>query len=449
MSSNRRSPGARRLAFDVLTRVEAEGAYAGRLLDAAAGHHPDPREAGLARELTLGVLQRRSALDHALSAHLRRPLEKVEPPVLIALRLGAYQLLYLDRIPDHAAVDGSVRLVQAAKRRSASGFVNGVLRNLVRNREQALPAAPELGDVDGLARYEGHPSWWTRRMVERHGWEIAASLLAADNAPATLTLRAAGGVAAVDSLRDELGEAGIETEPGRYIEDALRLTSGGLAGSRALDEGRAWVQDEASQLVARLVGPGDGPILDACAAPGSKTFLLSADPQAQVVAADLHPARLRRMREGLDRLGRDNVSLVAADMRRPTFEGDFGRVLVDAPCTGTGTLRRHPEIRWRLQPEDPARLADLQRQILDACAARVAPGGVLVYAVCSLEAEEGPQQVEAFLQRDPRFRLEDPRECLPAGAHVLLDEKGCLATSPPDGVDGFYAARFRRDGSAL
>ncbi|HEX6850548.1 MAG TPA: transcription antitermination factor NusB [Candidatus Polarisedimenticolaceae bacterium] len=425
-------------AFDVLRRVEAARAFAGILLEEREGRFADPRDAALLHELVLGVLRRRAALDHAIARVSSRPLGEVDLEVLIALRLGAYALLHLDRVPDFAAVTTSVDLVRAAGRKAAAGFANGVLRQIARRGAALLPPEPARGDADALALYASHPAWWTRRLVQRVGWDRARAIVEADNLPAATVLRVRHGI---DPRLD-----GIESRPGTFAPGALHVVSGRPTATPGFAAGTFWMQDEGSQLVPALAGVGAGArVLDACAAPGGKTLAL-ADAVGEtgfVVAADRHAGRLRRLARNVARCRLGNVAAVAADMTAPPLRAGFDVVLVDAPCSGTGTMRRHPEIRWRLRLEDLPAIAERQQRLLAAAAGLVRPGGAIVYAVCSMEPEEGASVVETFLASHPAFRRADARPFLPEPARALVGEEGYLHTSPDlDGMDGFFAARI-------
>lgn len=441
---------ARQLAFEILHRVAEEGAYASVLLDHYRDAVEDRREAALARELVLGVLRRRAILDHVLARAASRPLERVDPPVLMALRVGAYEILYLERIPEFASVDSSVDLLKRTGYRSAAGFTNAVLRTVARDGKDRLPREPELGDVGALALFHSHPRWWVERLVKREGWEAACHLLAANNRPAAAVLRPNLHRTDPEDLARRLAAEGVTTEPCRFVPDALRVREGSPHRMQAFRDGLFSVQDEASQLIPMLFGPlGASPrVADVCAAPGGKTLQLAqALPDGGwILACDLHPGRLRRMQDNLRRVGAAEVALLAADMSAssPVLQ-TFDHVLVDAPCTGTGTLRRHPEIRWRLGPDDPGRLATLQSELIGKAASLLAPGGKLVYAVCSLEPEEGEKVLEGFLEAHPDFAVADPREHLPESARSLVDGSLTLRTSPAAGeLDGFFGVLLGR-----
>jgi 16S rRNA (cytosine967-C5)-methyltransferase len=444
------APNPRRDAFEILRRVEEAGAYASILLERRAAAYGDPRDAGLLTELVLGVLRRRSALDHAVMGASSRPLAEIDRAVLTALRLGAYALLFLDRVPDFAAVDTAVSLVRAAGRNRAAGFANGVLRKIAREGRALLPVEPAQGDLEGLALARSHPLWWVRRQAALRGPIAAAALLEADNQPAATVLAPVLRISSGAVLAATLAREGVSVEPCRFVPSALRVVAGVPQRTSAFREGAFWIQDEASQLTVAMLGPAIGPrVADLCAAPGGKTLGLAARVSRGgiVVAADRSLGRLKRAASAFARVHVAGVACVVADLTRfpGTLAGEFDDVLVDAPCSGTGTFRRHPEIRWRLVAADLAALAARQSSLLDAAASLVAPGGRIVYSVCSMEPEEGEQVIEAFLTRQPAFRRVDPRPFLAEPARSLVGADDALRTSPlDDGLDGFFAVVLTR-----
>jgi 16S rRNA (cytosine967-C5)-methyltransferase len=442
-------PNPRRDAYRILRRVEDSGAFASVLLEMGSADLRDPREVALLTEIVLGVLRRRRLLDHAIAAAATRPLGDLDRAVLTAIRIGAYALLYLDRIPDFAAVDTAVALVKEAGWAKAAGFANGVLRKIARLRSALLPAPPESGDVEALSLFRSHPAWWTRRVVSRFGWDRADALLAANNEPAATVLAPWPAAGSSAMLGEALAADGVLVEACRFVPGALRVVSGAPQRAKAFREGAFWIQDEASQLAVLLFGEAVGPrVLDACAAPGGKTLALAARTRegGLVVAADRHVSRLSRLTQNVGRLRAANVVPLACDLsRRAPFRGSFDDVLVDAPCSGTGTLRRHPEIRWRLKPDDLLVHGERQRRILSAAAEVVRPGGRLVYSVCSIEPEEGEDVVASFLADRPEFARADPRSGLSITARTRIGGDLALSTSPlDDGMDGFFAVLLTR-----
>jgi 16S rRNA (cytosine967-C5)-methyltransferase len=444
-------PNPRRDAYRILRRVEESGAFASVLLESRSVELRDPREIALLTEIVLGVLRRRMILDHAIAAAASRPVDTIDRAVVTAIRIGAYALLYLDRMPDFAAVDTAVVLVKEAGWGKAAGFANGVLRTIARRRASLLPPAPVPGDAASLALFHSHPLWLAERLVSRFGWDRTAELLAANNEPAATVLAAWPDAGTAESVASRLASEGIRVESCRFVPDALRVVAGVPQRSSAFRDGAFWIQDEASQLAVRLFDGSVGPrILDACAAPGGKTLALAAraGEAGLVVAADRHAGRLSRLAQNLRRLRAERVVPLVCDMsRRAPFRSSFDDVLLDAPCSGTGTLRRHPEIRWRLQPEHLVAHGERQRRILEHAAELVAPGGRLVYSVCSMEPEEGDAVVAAFVADHSDFVRANPRAGLAAPASALIGEDLALRTTPlNDGMDGFYAALLTRRG---
>ncbi|HEX6135061.1 MAG TPA: 16S rRNA (cytosine(967)-C(5))-methyltransferase RsmB [Longimicrobiales bacterium] len=429
---------ARSAALETLRAVRG-GALADRALERAA-RRLEPRERAWTRELVYGVLRLRGRLDHHISTHSDRPIESLDPETLDILRLGAYQLLEMGGVPAYAAVSESVELAKRHARRSA-GFVNAVLQSLRRAPAESTFPALERDPVAYLATWGSHPRWLVERWVTRFGADAARRLVEADNARPELYVRALGPDPAAVASR--LAQRGITAEPFRLLPRALRLTAGTAAA--ALEAAPLIVQDPAAGLIVDFVGPVPRRVVDLAAAPGGKAIGLAADapdPERLVAAADVSLHRLSRLRQNVARLGelaRGVVPLVA-DGRTPPFR-PAELVLLDAPCTGTGTFRRHPDGRWRIGPADLAALAALQAELLDAAAPVVRPGGVLVYATCSLEPEENEMQVEAFVKRNDGFVLERGSG-VPAS---VLDERGMLRVLPHEhGVDGAFAARLRR-----
>ncbi|MGH7564130.1 MAG: 16S rRNA (cytosine(967)-C(5))-methyltransferase RsmB [Gemmatimonadota bacterium] len=441
----RRAGSGRRQAFDVLRDVET-GRRADESLDRRA-RDLDRRERAFAMELAYGSVRWRGRIDHHLDHLLDRGLASLPPDLIAILELGAYQILFMDRVPDRSAVDESVRLArEVLPERMAdwgAGLVNGVLRNLARRRE-ALPL-PDPADVAGrLAVEHSHPRWLVERWLARLGPVATAELLARDNRTPRLHLALHPRAGGVESVLASFRARGIDATPHAAHPDAIVVEAGvppdRLPGWR---EGRFWVQDAGAQWVSAMVDPpGDAPFLDACAAPGGKLAgLLARSPVTRALALDLEPRRLARVRQNLDRLVLGGAWLVAADTRAVPARRPFPLVLVDAPCSGTGVLGRRPDARWRREPHDIGRFAALQGELLDGVADRVAPDGVLLYATCSLEPEENSGVVESFLARRHDFRVD------PAGDHIPAVHRDgpYLATRPWEAdVDGMFAARLVR-----
>ena len=437
---------ARSIAFDVLMRVEEGGAFASRALDAAlsqAGPLP-PREAGLATALVYGTLRRALQLDAALAPHSSRPIDKLDPAARVLLRMGAYQLLVM-QTPPHAAVGETVQLAKGTAHGRAAGFINAVLRALL--RAGAPPPPPSLADdpVAHIAAVESLPRWLAEEWVAWLGADEALALAAAMNGPAPLTVRSPRPA----ELLERALAAGLAARACAGSPDGLTLGGGSVADLTRAAAGLPFqVQDEGAQAVVLLAAGHlrgrTARVLDACAAPGGKAFHLAEllGPGSEVVAVELHPRKAEALRQEAQRRGLP-VTVICADASRPLpgiAPGSFDAVLVDAPCAGLGTLRRHPELKLRRLPEDLPRLAALQLEILRAMARYARPGAPVTYAICSLSRTEGPQVVAAMLGEGWR------RDKAPAVVVLgLLDPAGDLLTLPHrHGADGFFAARIVR-----
>jgi len=423
---------ARRGALLVLGHV-ARGRPLATLLDQTAAGLADARDRALVHELVLGTLRRRGCLDHVLARLSRRPLDTLTPAVRDALRLGAYQLLYL-RTPAHAAVSETVDLAREAEPRAA-GFANAILRRL--QREGPPPEPDPAADPVGWMSTAGSlPRWLAERWHARLGAAKAlARARAALEAPACFVRLNPR----VPDAREQLAAAGIELEAAA-VPGAFRASEAAL-GPFA-ESGLLYVQDAGSQLVARLAA-AEGLLLDACAAPGGKAMLLSdlAGDSTRVIAAEASRTRLALMARLARRWGASRLHLLGADALRPPFRRDFASVLVDAPCSGLGTLARNPDIRWRITPPDLERHAARQRSLLESLCRVVRPGGTLVYATCSLEPEETHEVVGAFLAEHPAF----VQDQLPEWAQPFAREGRVELEPAPDEGDGFFAVRLRRE----
>lgn len=433
---------ARALAITTLARVEATQAYLNVVLDAALDENPlaDPRDAGLVTEVCYGATRRRLLLDAAILQVADRKLDALEDKVLAALRIGAYQLFFT-RVPKHAAVADTVEALKQVGLDRAAGFVNAILRRI---SEMPAPPSAAPGDFSAkLALEHSHPQWLVKRWLRHFGADRTVEMLAADNSAPSVVVR----VNASKTTRAELltlwDESGIEATPTTVSPQGLVLESPGRVDHLlGYSEGLFAVQDEAAQLVGLYAAvPAGAKVLDVCAAPGGKALHLAET--NTVVACDLHANKLRLIQAEAARLGLEaNITTRACDASKPLPEdlGEFDVVMVDAPCSGLGTLRRHPELRYRRKEEDIAALAKLQRSIIENAQVLVKPGGLLVYAVCSPEPQEGADQAELFLRSHPDFTAEPP-----SLGYAVPDDQGHLRTLPgKEGMDGFFAARLRR-----
>ena len=415
---------------------------AGVLLDAAFDRRSgllDARDRRWAQELVYGMLRRRSWLDAVLGERVRGGMVRLDPDLTDLLRLGAQQLLHMGSVPPYAAIGQTVELAKQRHGVGASKLVNAVLRRLDRDRADLHVETP-ADAVAALALRFSHPRWLVARWLARWGARETASLLEANNAQAPLVVRPFGVVR--EQLEAMLESSGVAVADAPLVSDSLAIGGGvGLRDLGAFQQGLFFVQDPAATLVTRYSAfPAGARVADVCAAPGGKAVEL-ARTAAFVVASDASVARLGRLRETVARLELRNVHPLVSDARAPALM-PLEAVLVDAPCTGTGTFRRHPDARWRLAPNDIAVLAATQRAILHAAASIVAPRGLLVYSTCSLETEENDAQVETFLAAHPEFTLEPPPEgTVPA---AVLDAGRLRVLPHRHGADGAFAARLRR-----
>jgi len=436
---------ARAAAFEILLRVELEDSYATELLHSARVSRLSPPDHSLATELVMGVLRWRPVLDRSLAQASSKQLERLDREVLTALRLGIYQLQFLSKIPARAAIYESVELAKTARKRSAAPFVNAVLRK-IGNTSSDLEKIAAAGDSRALAELSAHPEWLVSRWVDRYGIERARQICRRDQTVPETAIQLDDEATAV-----ELSQAGVQLEPGLLLATAHRVRSGDVTKTGAYREGRVSIQDEASQLVAAVLGHGSA-ILDCCAAPGSKTsFIARRNPRALVIASELHAHRARLLQR---RIRRPNVRIVAADARHLPFDGTFDRILADVPCSGTGTLARNPEIKWRLTAADLTDLQARQIAILKAALMQLGPGGRLVYSTCSLEREENETVVEQMVRELAGVAIVDVRgelERLVREGELAWPNPGSLVAGPYlqtlPGVhpcDGFFAAVVER-----
>ena len=457
---------ARAAAIEILLKVEREQSYASELLHSARFAKLSAADHGLATELVLGVLRWRSLLDERLAAVSSQKLQRLDDEVLAALRLGIYQLQFLSRVPARAAIFESVELVKAARKASAAAFVNAILRKLAKAPAQGtgegstaiediFATIHSSADSRTLAQNAAHPEWLVARWAECYGLEPARQICAHDQHAPRPAIHIYDGQSEFQSpdfqSMDELAGAGIELAPGRLLAAARTVLAGDVTRTSAYRQGRISIQDEASQLVALLVGRGDT-VLDCCAAPGGKTALLAArNPHSTVFASELHPHRARLLRS---LVRQPNVRVVGADARQLPFSTAFDRILVDAPCSGTGTLARNPEIKWRLTTRDLEDLQARQIAILKSALAQLAKGGRLVYSTCSLEREENEEVVKAALTGASDFSIADCRtelEHLQRSGELCMKDVGSFLSGPNlrtiPGIhpcDGFFAALIEK-----
>ena len=418
---------------------------AGEMLDASFDRRTvrfDARDRRWTRELVFGSLRKRAILDAYLQQRVNGGVGRIDADLIDLLRLGSYQLLMMGSVPPYAAIGQTVELAKRRHGIGASKLVNAVLRRLDRDREQlALPSSADA--VEALALEQSHPAWLVARWIDRWGRDETQRLLVANNAEAPLIARPVQVVR--EQLEASLEESGVHVEDAPLLRDSLVLAGpiASLAELSAFRKGQFHLQDPASTLVTIYAGiPAGAIVADVAAAPGGKSVEMARVAE-RVYASDLSFARLRRVKENIDRLELTNIHPFVADARHPATR-EVDAVLLDAPCTGTGTFRRHPDARWRIKPSDLAVAASAQRELIRAAAKQVKIGGLLIYSTCSLETEENDAIVEGFLRDHPSWRLEPPA---PGTVPANVLDGGYLRVLPQaHGVDGSFAARIRRVG---
>jgi 16S rRNA (cytosine967-C5)-methyltransferase len=456
--SHRSVSPARAAAFDILLRVERESSYASELLHSRTCDQLTVIDHSLTTELVMGVLRWRSLLDSQIAAQSSQLLSKLDLEILTALRLGLYQLWWLDRIPARAAINESVELVKRARKRSAAPIVNAVLRKLASGKspERGISPTPiDHASAETIAAKTAHPLWLVERWAQAYGLEGTLKICRYNQLIPTTAIRLRH-----RDAEHRLQAEGIELVPGALLASARRVQHGDITHTASFRAGLCVIQDEASQLVAGLVGHGEH-VLDCCAAPGGKTLAVAdRNLNADIAALELYPHRARLLRKLLGahaqttEAGSRRIQVVAGDARDLPFAAKFDRVLVDVPCSGTGTLSRNPEIKWRLAPSDIADLPSRQIAILRSALDQVAAGGRLIYSTCSLEKEENEDVIESALAGNSSFRVLD---CCTELAR--LQREGELVWRDPSSLtrgkflrtlpgihpcDGFFAAILER-----
>jgi 16S rRNA (cytosine967-C5)-methyltransferase len=441
----------RRAAFDILLRIEKERSFADILIDHELSKGIiKGADRGLLTELVYGVLRRRGTLDHIISQFSKQRPEKLELYVLLLLRLGLYQSFFLDRVPVSAAVNETVNLAKELAPR-AVGFINAVLRSADRGRDSISYPDREQNPTGYLAARYSHPAWLTTQWCEQLGLEEAEALAAAMAEPPPLTIRTNTLRIGREALMERLASEGVPCSETTWSTAGIRLSqSGAISKLPSFQEGLFTVQDESSQLAPFFLQPAKGErVLDACAAPGGKSTYIAQlmDDSGEIFACDVSNKKLRLIRETCERLGINSVRTFTMDATAPSAaikDVSFQRILVDAPCSGLGVIRRNPEGKWWKSPADLPQLAATQRGILENLSGYLDVGGTLVYATCSTTRQENEEVIDSFLSRHPEFVVEDLRTLFPSFA-PLFTERGFFRSWPHrDGMDGFFAARLKK-----
>ncbi|MFD1176176.1 16S rRNA (cytosine(967)-C(5))-methyltransferase RsmB [Paenibacillus puldeungensis] len=453
MSRGTAKPSARDTALQVLTAVEQEGAYSNLLLNGALQKSglsgPD---AGLATELVYGTISHLNTIDYLLGPFVTKGLVKLQPWVRSLLRISFYQLYYLDRIPPHAVVNEAVNIAKKRGHQGISGMVNGVLRSVLRRKDE-LKLPDNLPPVKRIALEHSHPEWLVSRWIEQYGEKTAEAICRANNEPPSVSVRVNRARINREDMIKQMKEKGLEAAPSPISLDGIIVHSGGnMALTPWYREGLISVQDESSMLVAEAVAPRAGmSVLDCCAAPGGKTCHIAEilGGSGEVIANDIHPHKAKLIQDHAERLGLGNVRTLSGDatkLNERFAPASFDRILLDAPCSGLGVIRRKPDLKWAKTPEDVAEIAGVQEELLNAVSGLLKPGGVLVYSTCTIEPRENADMVAQFLHQHPEFELakDDPngwhqRPLDTADSRELIG----LQILPQDyHSDGFYIARL-------
>lgn len=443
------APPVREIALKALHRVEMRDVLPRDALHVLFRRYGYPvRDRAFATELVYGAIRWRRRLDWILGRLLRGKPESLTPWIRLILHMGLYQLMLMDQIPAAAATHESVQLARRYGHEGTVRLTNAVLRSAIRQRD--LLSRPALGGdpAADLGVTHSYPDWLAKRWIDRYGVESAAVLMEAGNRPPPLSVRVNSARSTPEDLAESLSSLGIQAGPGQWLDDFLIIRhAGDLKGLAAHEAGLFQVQDESAGLAVRFLGPKTGEtVVDLCCAPGGKTTYIAQIVGAggRVIACDSSLHRLRRVEEHRRRMGLGQVCLVVMNGRAPGVNLKADRVLVDAPCSGLGTIARRPDLRWRRKAEDIARLRGEQLELLEKGAGMVKPGGVLVYSTCTIEPEENEDVVTAFCDRHPGFRPDSP-EGWPAELVGVMVGADRIVTLPPvHGVDGSFAARLRR-----
>lgn len=451
-SDKTRKQTAREVALDVLTGVEQEGAYSNlelnRRLQQAGLSASD---VGLTTELVYGTVARRNTLDYFLNKFVQKGTAKLQPWVRSLLRMSVYQLVYLDRVPDHAVVSEAVTIAKRRGHQGISGMVNGVLRSMLRESDK-LRIPDGLSAEERISLEHSHPQWLVKRWIKQYGTDTAETICKANNEPPAVSVRVNTTMTSRDQLLDEMIAKGIDAVPSAVSPYGIVVRSGGnMALTSWYTDGLLSVQDESSMLVAEAVAPEPGmAVLDCCAAPGGKTAHMAElmKDRGRIVANDLHAHKHQLIREQANRLGLDAVETVtgdALDLKERYAPASFDRILLDAPCSGFGVIRRKPDLRWSKTVQDVRDITQLQHELLDSVAGLLKPGGILVYSTCTIEPDENEGQLARFLSEHPEYELAKDHS-FPAVSHEMDGiQKGSVQLLPQHfHSDGFYIARLRR-----
>ncbi|WP_100404525.1 16S rRNA (cytosine(967)-C(5))-methyltransferase RsmB [Bacillus solitudinis] len=443
----------RDVAVDVLLQIEKNQAYSNLLLNQTVRKSKlDRRDVGLLTELVYGTIQRRDTLDYYLSPFIKKGLHSLEDWVKVLLRLSVYQLVYLDRVPDRAIVHEAVNIAKKRGHKGISGMVNGVLRSIQR---QGLPSIEDEKDpIRYLALKTSHPEWLVKRWIEQYGFDDAEAMCEASLVPPSITVRVNRTKATAEQVLNLLQDEEVKAKHGDLSLDALIIEEGNLFETNVFKEGFVTPQDESSMLVGRALGAKTGMVvLDACAAPGGKSTHIAEqmDNQGQLISVDLHEHKVKLIKESANRLGLSIIETVVSDSRKLDSvlnENKFDRILIDAPCTGFGVIRRKPDIKWSKSENDVQAIRRIQQEILHAVAPYLKKGGILVYSTCTVDKDENEETVKTFVRENSHFSYDEslinrlPQRVAQSNRY----QDGMLTILPQDyGTDGFFIACLKKN----
>ncbi|OAB34207.1 16S rRNA (cytosine(967)-C(5))-methyltransferase [Paenibacillus glacialis] len=440
--------------MDVLTRVEQEGAYSNLQLNAGLQRASLIREdAALATELVYGTIARLNTLDYFLRRYVSKGMDKLQPWVRSLLRMSLYQLMYLDRIPPHAVVNEAVNIAKSRGHQGISGMVNGVLRSVLRGKDDLI--LPEgLTPLERISLEQSHPRWLVKRWIKQYGEQTAEAICAANNEPPSISVRVNTTMITREKLIQDMLEQGMEVIPSPLTSEGILVKSGGnMALTDWYREGFLSVQDESSMLVGEAVGPKPGmKILDCCAAPGGKsvhmTELMKDD--GVVVANDQYPHKEKLIRDQAERLGLTSIETTVGDalnLRDKYPDESFDRILLDAPCSGLGVIRRKPDLKWTKTVEDIEEIASLQYELLEKISPLLRVGGILVYSTCTIEPQENEEMIRRFLDNHPEFGHPVEETSTWSELYRMTGSQGQGIQILPQHFrsDGFFIARMQRN----
>lgn len=448
MTAMTKITNVREAALDALTRIEKNQSYSNLLLnEIIKSKQVPPADISLFTQIVYGTIQQKKRLDFVLASFSIKPLEKLEPWVLQLLRLSLYQLIFLDRVPDHAVLNEAVNIAKTKGHKGIAGMVNGILRSYLR---EGAPSLESIKDpLKQLAVETSHPEWMIDRWIKDFGEVKAVSVANANNQPPFTSVRINYTVTDKKSVLEELGAEGLQVEESPLLESALRIKKGAAASTKAFKEGRISIQDEASMLAGLALAPEeDEQILDACAAPGGKTVHIAEllNHTGAVTSMDIHDHKVKLVKEQADRLHLKNVQAITGDARKIAELPLFDRILIDAPCSGLGVIQRKPDMKWTKKEEDVNRLAVIQQDILHHIWQFLKPGGELIYSTCTIDAAENQNQIERFLSStDDAEANKEMIDRLPAMLKEQSSDGSSLQLLPGEfGTDGFFISALKK-----